>query len=307
MKRFLFSLVLFSVAVASGQSGTPAKLEVSNGKVLKVMLQSLEGGTLTFVPFKSTKVQKGPAAMITGLTFVPKYDEAATEQSFINADYSTVISTLGPVMEPFWQYMPISNNLEQAFGMLVTSHLKTGEFDKVQEAGEILMTSRNKGKVAQGQVFVALAALSTTNGVPVAEKLQKEMSSAAAKLYLQARIERAKGNPREASRIVAEIIASHGNNMQWMPQSELLSAELYLEQGFTNSAAFCARQVQSIYGGSNIAGDAAKLRATLPEPKVKEEPEPVAEQKEEDEEPAEEPADSAVATTEEGQDESTEE
>lgn len=298
MKRLLFSLVLLSVAVASGQSGTPAKLEVTNGKVLKVFLQSLEDGTLSLSLNKSTTIKELPSSKVKGLTFFPKYDSVATEQSFNNAEYSDVISTLGPVMEPFWEYMPISNNLQQAFGMLVTAHLETGNVDKVREAGEILMASNDAGKVAQGQVFGALAALSLTNGVPVAEKLREEVTSEAAGLYLQACIERAKGNPREASKIVTEIIASHGNDMEWMPQSELLSARLYLDQAFTNSAANCARQVQSIYGGSNVASDAEKLRATLPEPESEPEAEP---------EEAEDSAAPVAATTEDEQDDSTEE
>ncbi len=293
MKRLLFSLVVLFAAAASGQvaqSGTPARLEVVNGKVVKAFLQSMEDGILTFQQSKSTRNVPAPADKIRSLTFYPKYDSVAVEHSFNEGDYSSVITTLGPVMEPYWDYMAISNNLQAAFGMLVKSHLREEDYAKVQSASEVLVESSNPDLVVQGQVYAALVALSntTTNGVVAsnslvrAEALLGEVDSEVAGLYLQACIERAKGAPQEASKIVAELIANHGNDLDWMPQSELLSAYLYLDQGITNSAANCARQVQSIYGGSNIARDAEKFRATLPveDPSTVEQPAKTAETEE---------------------------
>lgn len=275
MKRLLFSLVVLSAAAASGQvvqSGTPARIETLNGKVAKAFLQRMDADTLIFQGAKSSTEIPAPASKIKGLTFYPKYDAVAVEHSFNEGEYATVLSTLGPVMEPYWEYMSISNNLHSAFGMLATSHLESGNFSKVKEAGEILLRSSDLDSRLQGQVYVALAALTsvttngvvTTNGLLIAEKMRDEVASETAGLYLQACIERAKGESREASKIVAGIIADHGNDLDWMPQCELLSVRLYLDDALTNSAANCARQVQSIYGGSHIARDAEKLRAQLP-------------------------------------------
>ncbi len=286
MKRLLLSLVVLSATAISGQavqSGTPAEIEVANGKKVKGFLQSLENDILTFHPNRSSKEYPAPVDKIKGLTFFPKYDAFAVEQSFNTGEYSDVIITLGPMMKPYWEYMAISNNLQSVFGMLVKSHLANEDFDQVQRAAEVLMESKLPNLLAQGQIYSALVALSatttnglvTTNGLAMAEKMRDEVESEAAGLYLQACIERAKGEPRKAIWTICGIISDHGNDMDWMPASEWLAANLYLDDGMTNSAANCARQVQSIYAGSNIAIDAEKLRKTLPEkaaPPVEEEP-----------------------------------
>ncbi len=295
MKRLLLSLIVLSATAISAQavqSGTPAEIEVTNGKKVKGFLQSLENDILTFQPARSSKEYPAPVDKIKGLTFFPKYDAIAVEQSFNAGEYSDVINTLGPVMRPYWEYMAISNNLQAVFGMLVRSHLANEDFDQVQRASEVLMKSPLPNLLVQGQVYSALVALSatttnglvTTNGLARAEKLRDEVESEAAGLYLQACIERAKGEPRKAIWTICGVISDHGNDLDWMPASELLAANLYLDDGMTNSAANCARQVQSIYAGSNIASDAEKLRKTLPEkappveePKVEQETEePVA-------------------------------
>lgn len=290
MKRLLLSLVVLSATASSGlavQIGTPAEIEVSNGKKVKGFLQSLENNILTFQPNRSTRDYPAPVDKIKSLMFFPKYDAAAVEQSFNAAAYSEVITTLGPVMKPYWEYMSISNNLQTTFGMLMKAHLVEGDLDQVQSAADVLMGSHLPNLVVQGQVYAALVALSntttnglvTTNGLATAEKLHAEVDSEVAGLYLQACIEQAKGEPRKAIWTLCGVISDHGNDMDWMPASELLIANLYLDDGMTNSAANCARQVASIYGGSDMASDAEKLRASLPVN------EPVAEESEETKEP----------------------
>ena len=286
MKRLLFSLMAMSVVSASGQvaqSGTAAVLETARGK-MPVFLQSLEDGVLTFQPRNSKRTIPGPVDKIKGLEFFPKYDLVAAEHSFKEGDYETVVAILERPMKDYWEYMAISNNVRPAFGMLVQAYLATDNLDRAKSAGEALMVSSDPKVASQGYVYSALAALGTvgtngvvtTNALATAEQLSEKVESDAAKLYLQACISRAKGEYAEASWTVAQIIAEHGNDLDWMPSSELLSAELYLEQAFTNSASLCARQVASIYMGSNIGRDAEKLREQLPEivpEEPKEEPE----------------------------------
>ncbi len=303
MKRLLFSLAVLSTAAAFGQvaqSGTPAQIEVAGGKKAKGFLQSLENGILTFQQVKSSRNIPAPVDKIDRLVFYPRYDAVAAEHSFNEGEYSTVIEILDSVMEPYWDYMSISNNMQAAFGMLVKAHLANGNFDQVERASDVLMEG-SPPMLLEGQVYAALVALSdtttngvaTTNGLAVAEKLRGEVASEAAGLYLQACIEQAKGEPNKASRIVAEIVASHGNDLDWMPQTELLSAILYLDAGMTNSAVGTARQVQSIYAGSNIARDAEKLVAKLPEVKLPMEDQPVRKKKAKAPEKAEEPEEAA--------------
>ena len=266
----LMSLVVASVIAQDEvvQTGTPALLEAANGKKAKVFLQSLEGGNLTFQPFKSPKDMTVPASKIKSLQFFTKFDAETLKQSFNEADYSTVLATLEPVMQDFKQYMPIENNLQDAFCMMLDSYQGEGDFPNVRKAAATLGNSSNPDLVLKAKVGQALATIDAGD-YAAAEKIGAELDSPAAALYLKALVERAQNNPRQAMQTVTLIISEHANDLEWLPKSELLSAYLYLDMTgsnsviTTNSALNTARQVKNMYGGSNISGDARKLWVSL--------------------------------------------
>ena len=272
MKRVLFSLIALSAVAVSAQTevaqtGTPAVLNVK-GKSIKVFLQRLDGESITFQPFKSPKDMTVPASKIASIKFVPKYDAEATVTAFNNGDYDTVLATLEPLMKDFAQYMPIENNMQDAFVKMVDSYRGKGDFANLKKYASILLGNANKVLDDKAKVSLALAAIAENN-FPEAEKIASELDSEAAKLYLKATAQREQGQAKEAILTVNEIIFEHGNDMDWLPQSELLNAYLYLEMTgtnsviTTNSAMNTARQVKNMYGGSNVAADARKFWAGL--------------------------------------------
>ncbi len=278
MKRIWISLVALIAmgAVAQEkevQSGTPALLEAINGKQARVFLQSLEDRTLTFQPFKSTKNISVGIEKISSLTFYPKYDEVAVETSFNEGDYSAVVSTLGPLMEPFWDFMVVDNNLSGVFCMLMDAYRESGEFSMVRKAAGILLESGDSELVQRGQVNTALAAIADSD-LPAAKKIRSEVASEAAGLYLQACIERAEQRPTDAIKTVSGIIIDHANDVEWLAPSELLCAYLYVDMLenssviTTNSALNTARQVKNMYSGTSVAADAEKLWVSLGGPEL---------------------------------------
>ncbi|MGE4489721.1 MAG: tol-pal system YbgF family protein [Kiritimatiellales bacterium] len=108
----------------------------------------------------------------------------------------------------------------------------------------------------------ALNALNAGDEKP-AETLMNSMSNPAGKLYLQACLERAGGHPEAAIQLAARIVALHSLETEWLPRSELLCAELYLETGLTNAAAVTARQIQDLYEGTEISKKARALSAEI--------------------------------------------
>lgn len=268
MRRWFFSLIALaavSVAGQSSQSGTPAKLEVKgSGKSVNVFLQRVEGDNLIFQAVRSAQDRPAPADKIESLTFYPKHDAVALEETFNDGDYSGVIALYGRALAPYWEYMLINNNVREELRMMVKSYFETGDLAKVGEAAALLQKSPDAELVMQGQAYAVYMALSTTN-FAAAEAIQSQVESQAAGLYLQAVIERAKGNHRSAIKLLTEVIASYGNDMNWMPESELLSAKLYLDMARTNSAATTARQVEKIYGGTSTANAAKIFAKSLPE------------------------------------------
>ncbi len=259
----LLNLSTFAQAEAIAQSGTPARLEAINGKQIKVFLQSLEDGNLTFAPFKSTKSMTVGVDKISSLEFYPKYDAEACEAAFNQGDYTAVLGILDPLLEPFATYMPIENNLQSAFVMQMKAQFSLGENLKVQKSADLLLaTQLDSGLAIQGQVYKALSALAEGD-IPAAETLSDELENAAAKLYLQACIQRSQGQFKGAMDSVVSIISEYGNEVEWLGPSELLSAHLYLDLAMTNSALNTARQVKNIYAGTHISADAGALYEQL--------------------------------------------
>jgi hypothetical protein len=268
MKKLMLLFMLISLSAFAQeeelvQSGTPAMLEAANGKKMKVFLQRLDGGNLTFQPFKSAKDMTVPSAKIKSLEFYPKVDEAAIEASFNSGDYTAACSVLDPLMLDFEQYMSIENNLFPIFVLHMKARLGLGEYEKVQTAADYMIANTFDYRVAmQGHVYKALASIAEGD-FDAAEKQCADIESEAALLYLKACTQRAQGQSKEALQTVVDIIAEHGNDVEWLGPGELLSAHLYLDLAMTNSALNTARQVKNMYAGSHIGGDGAKLYARL--------------------------------------------
>jgi hypothetical protein len=104
----------------------------------------------------------------------------------------------------------------------------------------------------------ALSALETGN-ISAAEKLLPDIKNPAAKLYVQACIERAKGDANAAIQSVAKSIVLYYNDREWIAKSEMLSAELYLELGLLDAADVTAKQVQALYPETDVAKAADAL------------------------------------------------
>jgi len=91
------------------------------------------------------------------------------------------------------------------------------------------------------------------------QQLLGQLEDPAAKLYLTALVERSENRSKDAMQTVVELIASYPNNMDWMPQTEYLCAELYLDLNMPESAAEVAHQVYVLYPGSEFKLEAKAL------------------------------------------------
>lgn len=280
MKRIIISLIALSAVVVTAQEevaqpGTPAMLEAANGKKIKVFLQSLEAGNLTFQPFKSPKNMTVPADKIKNLQFFPKYDEAAVTADFIAGDFQKVIDVLSPVVGDFIQYMPIDNNMREAFVLTYNCYKSIGDFDSATQYAEMLMACEDEELKLKGQIGLALIALEQEN-FSKAEQIHAELGEdlPVASLYLKAAIARAKGEPKVAIQTVTTLIENYGNDQNWLPASELLVAYCYLDMTgtnsviSTNSAMNTARQVKNMYAGTAVAVNAEQLWTQLGGPAV---------------------------------------
>jgi len=189
----------------------------------------------------------------------PEYDDAFVQQNFNEANYASVITALEPIAAPSAEYMGIPNNLQDAFALLMNAYYWNGDLVKAREAALFLKDTQDLHLKLAAQKIQALTAIADGD-LTDAEDVFAEISEPAAKLYLRACIERAGQKPEAAIQTAVELIAKHPNDMVWMPLTELLCAELYLDIGMTNSAEATARQAENFYAGTNIEKEAQALR-----------------------------------------------
>ncbi len=306
LSLFVFTSLTAFAQDAEVQSGTPSLMEVINGKKASVYLQKYEGGNLTFQPRGSSKGMTVPADKIKSLRFSMSKEEfdACRENNIITSeqiavifentelgkaekleqifvkileniaeysyqgDYAGFVSAIEPFMLERGEYMAIDNNLADFYVMLMESYRKLDNLPLAKKCIATLLESSNDDRVEKAKVSKALVAIAE-NDIATADTIRGELSSEAAALFLQASVERANSNYKQAMQIVTTIIADHANDREWMPQSELLAAYLYLDMTGTNSVISTnsvintSRQVKNIYAGSDAGGDARKLWASL--------------------------------------------
>ena len=190
------------------------------------------------------------------------YEPQAVQQLFDQARYSDVIAGLEPVVTPYLDYAGISNNLETAFCLLMKAYFEDGNYEKTGDLSARLMRNPNPDVQSQASVFQALAALGQGD-VSAAESLLSGITSPAAKLYVQARIENAQKYPKNAIQTVVQLIAEYPNDKDWLPPAELLCAGLYYQMEMTNAALVTARQTAKLYQGTYIEQGAQALRAGI--------------------------------------------
>lgn len=273
MKGIFISLLLLAAggAVAQnegGQPGTPAVLTASNGNQARVFLQGLDNGKLTFQAYQATRNVTVSSSKIKNLTFHVDWDVDAVTELYVSGEYEAMLSKLERPMKPYARYMSVNNNLRDAYAKMMEAYRKTGKNAEVLEIAAVLLESDDAGLVQRSYVNLALVAVDegeTEKAQAFIEKLESE----AARLYLQATMERAEGRLKDAIRTASGIIANHANDLEWMGPSELLNAYLYNDMVgpdsviTSNSAIHTARQVKNIYKGTCVSADAEKLWVSL--------------------------------------------
>jgi len=265
MKRIFVFLIGLALLVPAGfaDGGPLAVVYKKDGRAWRLILMGNDGTYLTGRTEKLSEVKQIALADIDRLDIQNgEYDENSVRRRFNEADYTAVITALEPVLTSSADFMGIRNNLHDAFNLLMQAYHENGDVGKAREASSRLMETSNPELKCSAQVCRVLAALAGGD-LKTAEAVQAEISDPAAKLYARACVERARQKPETAIQTAVELIAEHPNDLNWMPRTELLCAELYLEMGMTASAGAAARQTQKLYAGTNTGKEAQALRSIL--------------------------------------------
>ena len=107
-------------------------------------------------------------------------------------------------------------------------------------------------QVQESPTAIALTALKSGD-LSKAEGQLSAIKSPAGKLFVQASLERAKGEQGSAIKTLANLIVNYPNDTEWIAKADYLSAEVYYELGMWEAAGVTARQVKSLYPETDIA------------------------------------------------------
>ena len=251
---FILSM-LVSTAVLAGEDA-PAVLTIADGsdRSYSVFLMSTDGKVVN-TEFQKLRTKKTfEIAEIGIIDFTPigmnnnelKAFIEKVDKLFQQAEYEQLIELVEPVTAPYGGYMSVNNNLQEIYGLLMKAYSRSGKHQQADAAAANLMQTADASLKLNAMVCAALAAADRQD-FAAARELHKQISDPAAALYVQASIERAEGSVRDAIQSAVEVIADHADSLAWMPSAEFLCAELYLDNGRTNSAAVTARQTAKIY------------------------------------------------------------
>lgn len=108
----------------------------------------------------------------------------------------------------------------------------------------------------------ALAALDQGNPAE-AKKSVSKIESAAAQLFVQARIQLAEKKPEAALKTLAKQVVMYPEDGKWTAEADYLCAEIYLEQGMLRAAAVAARQIPVLHPDSDLIEKAEALRIRI--------------------------------------------
>jgi tetratricopeptide (TPR) repeat protein len=265
MKRIalLLSGILLAGRCVSAAQPLDATLTRDDGRAWRVVLIGCDTNQLTYHLENDSTPKILPLPQVRSLEIkLPELDLRELNARLVSADYQGVVSELEPAVGAVAPYMVVPNNAVDAFALLTKAHLRNGDVKKALEAATNLQAVQDPKLKAFAADTMAQAALE--QGDLAAAKQQVErLSDPAAALYLTARIQRAEQQSKDAMQTVIELIASHPNDHDWMPQTEYLCAQLYMDLDMLESAAEVARQVQVLYPGSEFKVEAERLHEQI--------------------------------------------
>lgn len=271
--RRVVSIVLFLSMLVSWtyaqQSGLPAKMSIKGGNAVDVYLQQIADGKVIFQLNKSSQNRPGPIDKIAYLQFLSMLDGEELSQLYSTADYEGMIRMidrgLSSKTDDYWEFMCINNNYKTVFLMLMESYFNIGDYERASAAGIAFAQNEDAAVADKGRAMgIRLALMQDEN--EEAEKIMEEVVSPVAKLYLTACIQQKKGEYKASIWSVADLLKQYSNDLDWVPQAELLNAVSYRlwaddnVEPYMDSAIFTARQVKNIHVDSSCSGEAEQLQ-----------------------------------------------
>jgi hypothetical protein len=268
--RLLSAALLFAALTGLGFADDAVKVRIKtvDKRNYSAALVSHDGGAVLFNVANDPVLYKIPDAQIASIEFpLDKREEEARQRLFDEGNYKPLAEQLQTKLTPLMPYASLPSNLNQAFLQWMTASYWIADYDRTLALAAALQPLKTEGlssevlfysqlaKLAQGDFQTLETFLKTPDG----DRIYPPGS--AVRLYIDARLLQRQAQYIPAIRTAARLMARHSRDTDWIPQTELLCAELYFQLDMPESARAVLADIKEFYSDPQIQKQAAALAA----------------------------------------------
>ena len=269
MKRLLIipALCLLFASVAQAER-VKVKLRLQSKRSYTGTLIEPTSKGVSFLPVGAAAAVVVPSSSIAYMEFrLDDEQEASLVDLFEGGDYVKLAPRLNELLPNYLPYIKFASNHSDKMTQWLTASYWTGDYDRVLQLADAMKKSGNAAFIDKPLFYSTLVRLEKGEKEAVESFLKSPKGSeifpekTAARSYVDARLLQMNKQYVRAIRTACELIALHGRDADWMPQAELLCAELYFKIGRPESAQAVLDSVEECYTNPLIIKKAAAIAA----------------------------------------------
>lgn len=258
MKQFLMTAVLCGIALGAVGEPIQATVRFDEEKTVPGTLIRRRADFVVIQPRGSEKPGRVPLSRLNYINFRVLTALKEMGPLFDDRMYGEVTALCEKVLSPALEYADLPNNLTQKFTQWMIASYWTGAYGRTVELSDILMRSRDKALKTSAEFYRRLARMELGEMDEMNAFLKTPAAAAlyptgsVSRLYIDARVLQSIGNPTAAIRTVSQMIIDYGRDLDWLPQADLLCAELYFELEMPEAAESVLKDIRTFYSDPGI-------------------------------------------------------
>ncbi len=250
LKSALLIVSVGAVSLVSAQQYA-AQVTVQSGNSFVVKHLNIEGKRL----YSDDRKVSTSTDMIKDLEFrFTGFDLGICQRMFFAGDYAALEELMDRYVMPVTQYVNIPGNLGKYLIWMLRTQYWTENRAGMLRTIQLLEQTNTPDYMDAANLYLCLQMLDSGKADEAKVLFEKvetpDRLSAAMAGYLRGRFALAAGDYREAMRHVAEVIAFHGRDPEWMAPTTALEAQIYQFAGQPAKAALVAEELVLAYPGS---------------------------------------------------------
>jgi hypothetical protein len=268
--RLLSTALLFVALIGPGfaDDAITARIQTVDKRNYSVTLASHSDGNVLFNLANDPVLYKLPDTQIALIEFpLDKRKEESRQRLFDDGNYKTFAEQLQEQLTPLLPYVTLPSNINRSFLRWMIASYWIADYDRVLTLSAALQPLKTERLSADALFYNGLAKLAKGDFQPLETFLKTPEGNAiyppdsAVRLYIDARLLQQQTQYIPAIRTAARLMAQHSRDTDWVPQAELLCAELYFQLDMPESARAVLADIKEFYSDPQIQKQAAAIAA----------------------------------------------